>query len=93
MWTRVVRATSVAHSGDSAAAASLRVLTRCMSADAICNPVAKAAQTAVVASQVAAATSSSGIATGERGTVVVHSVGPDLALMEAALDHVEAAHT
>ena len=30
-WTRVVRATLVAHSGESAATAAMRVLTRCMS--------------------------------------------------------------
>ena len=30
-WTRVVRATLAAHSGESAAAAAMRVLTRCMS--------------------------------------------------------------
>ena len=60
-WTRVVRATSVAHSGESTAAAAMRVLTRCMSAAAICDRAAKAAQTAAVASQVAAATSALGI--------------------------------
>ena len=91
-WTRVVRATSVAHSGESAAAAAMHVLTRCMSTAAICDRVAKAAQTAAVASQVAAATSASGIATGESGTTAVRSAAAALALMEAAHDHVEAAH-
>ena len=60
-WTRVVRATSATHSGESTAAAAMRMLTRCMSAAAICDRAAKAAQTAIVASQVAAATSVSGI--------------------------------
>ena len=69
-WTRVVRETSAAHSGESAvaaamrvlircksaAAAAMRVLTRCMSMTTICDRAAKAAQTAAVASQVAAAT-------------------------------------
>ena len=32
MWTDVTRATSVAHFGESAAAAAMRVLIRCMSA-------------------------------------------------------------
>ena len=91
-WTRVVRTTSVAHFGKSAAASSMRVLTRCMSAAAICDRPAKAAQTAVVASYVAAATSASRMATGESGTKVVHSAAASLALMEAAHDHVEAAH-
>ena len=91
-WTRVVRATSVAHSGESAAAAAMRVLIRGMSAAAICDRAAKAAQTAAVASQVAAATSASGIATGESGTPAVRSAAVALALMEAAHDHVEAAH-
>ena len=91
-WTRVVRATSVAHSGESAAVAAMRMLTRCMSAAAICDRAAKAAQTAAVASQVAAATSASGIATGESGTTAVRSAAAALALMEAAHDHVEAAH-
>ncbi len=49
-WTHVMRATSVAHFGESAAAAAMRVLTRCMSAATICYLVAKAAQTTVVAS-------------------------------------------
>ena len=91
-WTHVVRATSVAHFDESAAAAAMRVLTRCMSAAIICDRTAKATQTAVVAYQVAAITSASGIATGERGTIVVHSTAATLALMEAAHDHVEAAH-
>src|SRR4051812_22607126 len=91
-WTRVVRATSVAHSFKSAAATAMRVLTRCMSTTAIYDRAAKAAQTAVVASQVAAPTSASGIATGESGTTVVRSAMTALALMEAAHDHVEAAH-
>ena len=34
-WTRVVRATLVALSGESAAIAAMRVLTRCMSAAVI----------------------------------------------------------
>ena len=41
---------------------------------------------------VAAATSASRIATGVCGTAVVHSAAAALALMEAAQDHVEAAH-
>ena len=53
-WTHVVRATSAAHSGESAAVAAMRVLTRCMSAAAICDRAAKEAQMAVVASEVAA---------------------------------------
>ena len=64
-WTSIVRATSVAHSGEIAAAAAMRVLIRCMSAAAIYDRAAKAAQTAAVASQVAVATSALGIATGE----------------------------
>ena len=91
-WTRVVRATSAAHSGESATAAAMRVLTSFVSAAAICGRAAKAAQTAAVASQVAAATSVSGIATSENGTVAVHSAAAALALMEAAHDHVEAVH-
>ena len=91
-WTRVVRATSVAHSGESAAVDAMRVLTRCMSAAAICDRAAKAAQTAAVASQVAAATSASGIATGKSGTTAVHFAAAALARMEAAHDHVKAAH-
>ena len=83
-WTRVVRATSVAHSGKSATAAAIRVLTRCMSAAAICDRATNAAQMDDVASQVAAATSASGIATGESGTTAVHSAVAALALMEAA---------
>ena len=83
-WTRVVRATSVAYSGESAAAAAMHVLTRCMSAAAICDRAAKAAQMSVVACQVAAATSASGIATGESGTPVVRCAAATLALMEAA---------
>ena len=87
-----MRATSAAHSGDTAAAAAMRVITRCMSAAAICDRVAKAAQTSSIASQVAAATSASEIATRESGTTAVHSAMVALALMEAAHDHVEAAH-
>ena len=83
-WARVVRATSVAHSGESAAAAAMRVLTRCMSATAICDRAARAAQTATVGSQVAAATSALGIATCERGTTTVHSAVTALALMESS---------
>ena len=71
MWTRVVRATSTAHSGESAAAATRHVLASFVRATAICVWAAKAAQTAIVASQVAAATSASGIATGESGTSAV----------------------
>ena len=92
MWTHVVRATSVAHSWKSMAAAALRVITSYVSAAAICDRAAKAAQTAVVASQAVAAASTSGIATGESGTTAVHSTAAALALMEAAHDHVEAAH-
>ena len=91
-WTRVVRATSVAHSGESATVAAMRVLTRYMSVAAICDQVAKVAQTAIVASQVAAATFASGIVTGESGTAAVRSTAAALALMEAAHDHVEAVH-
>ena len=93
MWTHVVRATSVAHSGESAAAAAMRVLTRCMSTAAICDRAAKAAQTAAVASQAVAAASASGIATGESGTAAVRSAAAGLALLEAAHYHVEAVHT
>ena len=71
----------MAQSGESAAAAAMRVLTRCMSAAAILYRAAKAAQTAVVASQVVAATSASGIATGESGTTAVCSAAVALALM------------
>ena len=92
-WTRVVRATSAAHSGESAVAAARHVLTCFVRVTAICVRAAKAAQTAVVASQAATAASASGIATGESGTVVVRSAAVALALMEAAHDHVEAAHT
>ena len=91
-WTRVVRATSAAHSGESTAAATRRMLTSFVMATAICDRAAKAAQTATVASQVAATTSASGIATGESGTSVVYSAAVALALMEAAHDHVEAVH-
>ena len=90
VWTRVVRATSVAHSSEGAAAAAMRVLTRCMSTATICDRAAMAAQTAAVASQVAAATSGSGITTGESGTAAIRSAAVALALMEAAHDH--AAH-
>ena len=83
-WTRVVRATSVAHSGESAAAASMRVLTRCMSAAANYDWAAKAAQTVVVASQVVATTSGSGITTGEISTAAIRSTATALAPMEAA---------
>ena len=92
-WTHVVRATSAAHSGESAAAATKRVPTSFMSAAAIFNRAAKATQMAVVASQAVAATSSTGIATGESGTGVVLSAIAALALMEAAHNHVKAAHT
>ena len=76
-WTRVVRATSASHSGESAAAAAMRVLTRFMSAATICDRAAKAAQTVAVASQAAAA---------------IHSATAALALIEASQGHVEAAH-
>ena len=92
-WTRVVRATSVAHYGESAAAAAMRVLTRCMSAAAFYDHAAMAVQTAAVASQVVAATSGSGITTGESGTRAIHSTAAALALMEAAHYHVEAVDT
>jgi len=91
-WTRVMRATSVAHSDESAAAAAMRMLTRCMSTAGICDRAAKAAQTAAIASQVVAGTSASGIATCESSTTVVYFAAVALALMEAAHDHVEAAH-
>ena len=87
-----MRATSVAHSGESAAAAAMRMLIRCISAAAICDREAKTAQMAAVASQVAAATSASGIATGESDTTSVRFIAAALALMEGAHDHVEAAH-
>ena len=45
-----------------------------------------------VASQVAAATCATWIATGESSTVAVRSAATALALMEAARDHVETAH-
>ena len=91
-WTCVVRETSVAHSGESAPIAAMHVLTRCMSADAICDRAAKAAQMAAVASQVAAATSALGIATAESGTSADHFAAAALALMEDAHHHVEAIH-
>ena len=93
MWSHVMRATSAAHSGESAAAAARHVLTSFVRATAICVRAAKAAQTAAVASQAAAAASASGIATGESGTTYVCSIVAALALMEAAHDHVEAVHT
>jgi hypothetical protein len=73
-WTCFVRATSAAHFGDSAAAATMRVLTSFVSMVAICDRAAKAAQTAVVASQVVAATSALGIATGESTTAATMRV-------------------
>ena len=91
MWPRVVRAPSAAHSGESAVAAARRVLRSFMRVTVICVQAAKEAQTATVASQAAAATSSSGIATDERGTTAVRFVAAALALMEAAHDHVEVA--
>ena len=91
-WTHVVRATSAAHSGDSAGAAARRVLTSFVRATAVCVRAAKAAQTADVASQAAPTASASGIATGESGTSVVRSAAAGLALMEAAHYHVEAVH-
>ena len=66
-----MRATSVAHSSESAAIAAMPILTRCMSAAAICDRADMAAQTAAIASQVAAATSGSEITTGESGTAAV----------------------
>ena len=63
-----------------------------MSAAAICDWAAKAAQTTAVTSQVAATTSASGIGTGESGTTAVHSTVTAFALMDAARDHVETAH-
>ena len=92
-WTRVIRATSAAHSSESAAAAAMRMLTNFLSATTICVRAAKAAQTAAIASQAAEVASASGIATGESGTAVVRSAAAALALMEAAHDHVEAVHT
>ena len=80
-WTRVVSATSVAHSGESAAAAARRVLTSFVRATAVYVQVTKVAQTAIVSSQAAAAASASGIATGESGTTVVRSTAMALALM------------
>lgn len=91
-WTRVVGATSAAHSNKSAAAAAMHVPTRCLSTVATCDRAAKGAQTAFVASQVEAAIFASRISTGERSTAVVRSTAVALALMEAAHDHVEAAH-
>ena len=91
-WTHVVRATSVAQSGESAAVAARRGLTSFVRAAAICVRAAKAAQTVDVASQAAAAASASGIATGENGIAVVRSAAAALALMEAAHYHVEAVH-
>ena len=90
-WTHVVRATSPAHSSESAAAAARHVLTSFMRATAVYVQAAMAAQTADVASQVATAASASGIATGESGTTAVRSAAVALALMEAPQDHVEAA--
>ena len=46
-------------------------------------PGGKVAQTAAVASQAAATTSASGIATGESGTIGVYSAAVALSLMEA----------
>ena len=86
-----MRATSAAHSGESAVTTARHVLTSFMSAASICDWAAKAAQTAAVASQVAAATSASGVATGESGTGAVCSAAAALALMETAHDHVAAA--
>ena len=64
----------MAHSGEIAAAVTIRVLIRCMSAAAICDRAAMTAQTVAIASHVAAATSGSGIATGESGTTAVRFV-------------------
>ena len=59
-WTRIVRATSAAHSGESTAAGARCVLTSFMRATAVCVRAAKAAQTVDVASQAAAAASALG---------------------------------
>ena len=83
-WTRVPRATSVAHSSESAAPAARHVLTSFVRETEIYYRGAKAAQTAVVASQASASTSASRIATGESGTVAVRSATAALALMEVA---------
>ena len=91
-WTHVVRATSAAHSGESAAATARRVLTSFVRATAVCVRAAKAAQTAAVASQAAAAASAWGIATGESGAAAVRSAAAALALLKAAHYHVEAAY-
>ena len=45
-WTRVVRATLATHSSESAAAASMSMLTTCLSMATICDWVAMAANTA-----------------------------------------------
>ena len=79
-WTRVVRATLVAHSGESAAAAAMRVLIRCMSPNGRCCFSGGGSNICL------------GIATGKSGTTAVRSAAAALALMEAAHDHVEAAH-
>ena len=49
-WTRFVRATSAAHSGESVAAAARRMLTGFVRVTTVCVQAAKAAQTAIVAS-------------------------------------------
>ena len=49
-WIHFVRATSTAHSGESAAAAARRVLTSFVRATAVSVQAAKAAQTTAVAS-------------------------------------------
>ena len=56
-WTRVVWATSATHSGESAVAAARHVRTSFVRVIAICVRVAKAAQTAIVASRTAVAVS------------------------------------
>ena len=90
-WTRVVRATSAAHSGKSMVATARHVLTSFVRATAICVGAAKAAQTTAIASQEAAAASALGIATGENGIAAVCFAVAALALMETAHDHVAAA--
>ena len=78
-----MRASLVAHSIESAAAAARRVLTSFLIMAAICDRAAKAAQTAIVASQLAVATSASGIATGKSVTTAVCSAAAALAQLVA----------
>jgi hypothetical protein len=79
-----MRATLVAHSGESAAASAMRVLTTYISAAAFCDRVVAAAETAASVAQMAAATSEMGIANGESGTTAVRSMVAALALTEDA---------